>query len=77
MAQDFYAAFGVGEDERFITTSGADGVALAAIQGLYEKVEKKEAQIEEQQKRIETQQHQIGALEARLVALEARLSHSP
>ena len=34
-AQDFYAAFGLGEDERHISTVDADGVALAAIQGLY------------------------------------------
>jgi hypothetical protein len=34
MAQDFYAAFGVGEDDTHITTVDADGVALAAIQGL-------------------------------------------
>ena len=34
MAQDFYAAFGLGEDDRHITTVDADGVALAAIQGL-------------------------------------------
>ena len=39
MAQDFFAAFNVGEDERHITTVDADGVALAAIQGLNEKVE--------------------------------------
>ena len=39
MAQDFRAAFGVGEDERHINTVDADGVALAAIQGLNEKVE--------------------------------------
>jgi hypothetical protein len=35
MAQDFRAAFGVGEDDRSISTSDADGVAFAAIQGLY------------------------------------------
>ena len=35
VAQDFYAAFGVGEDDRHITAVDADGVALAAIQGLY------------------------------------------
>jgi hypothetical protein len=39
MAQDFHAAFGVGEDERHITTVDADGVALAAIQGLNKKLE--------------------------------------
>ena len=36
MAQDMYAAFGLGEDDRHITTIDADGIALAAIQGLYQ-----------------------------------------
>jgi hypothetical protein len=39
MAQDFYAAFGTGTDERHIATVDADGVALAAIQGLNQKLE--------------------------------------
>ncbi len=34
MAQDFHAAFGVGESDTVIATIDADGVALAAIQGL-------------------------------------------
>ena len=34
-AQDFYAAFRLGPDNRHITTVDSDGVALAAIQGLY------------------------------------------
>jgi trimeric autotransporter adhesin len=34
-AQDFAQAFGLGEDIRHISTVDADGVALAAIQGLY------------------------------------------
>jgi len=38
MAQDFHAAFGVGTDERHIATVDADGVALAAIQGLNQKL---------------------------------------
>src|SRR5688572_18884044 len=33
-AQDFHAAFNLGENDRTITTIDADGVALAAIQGL-------------------------------------------
>jgi Chaperone of endosialidase len=45
MAQDFYAAFGVGEDDRHITTIDEDGVALAAIKGLSEKVERKDGEI--------------------------------
>jgi hypothetical protein len=35
MAQDFYAAFKVGEDNRHITTIDEDGIALAAIKALY------------------------------------------
>ena len=35
MAQDFYAAFGLGEDERTIATIDLDGVSLAAIKGLH------------------------------------------
>jgi hypothetical protein len=35
MAQDFYAAFKVGEDDRHITTIDEDGVALAAVKALH------------------------------------------
>ncbi len=63
MAQDFYAAFGVGEDDRHISTVDADGVALAAIQGLYQLVKAQEAQ-------IAALQRQNADLEARLAALE-------
>jgi hypothetical protein len=45
MAQDFYAAFGVGEDDRHITTIDEDGVALAAIKGLDAKVDRKDGEI--------------------------------
>ncbi|MFV1981316.1 MAG: hypothetical protein ACC655_09205, partial [Rhodothermia bacterium] len=38
MAEDFFESFGLGGDERYIGTVDADGVALAAIQGLYELV---------------------------------------
>jgi hypothetical protein len=39
MAQDFHAAFGLGTDDKSIATVDADGVALAAIQGLNQKLE--------------------------------------
>jgi hypothetical protein len=46
VAQDFHAAFGLnGDDDTTIATIDADGVALAAIQGLNQKVEEKEARI--------------------------------
>jgi hypothetical protein len=38
-AQDFHAAFGLGADETSIATVDADGLALAAIQGLHAKVD--------------------------------------
>ena len=47
MAQDFHAAFGVGPDDRHITTVDANGVALAAIQGLNRKLEEKDARIDQ------------------------------
>ena len=52
-AQDFYAAFGVGEDNRHITQTDADGVALAAIQGLYQVVQERDAQITELRARLD------------------------
>jgi hypothetical protein len=44
MAQDFKAAFAVGETDTGITTVDADGVALAAIQGLNQKLEEQRAE---------------------------------
>jgi hypothetical protein len=60
VAQDFKAAFGVGEDEKRITTVDADGVALAAIQGLNRKLEN---EVREKDARIQTLEERITALE--------------
>ena len=38
MAQDFHAAFGLGPDDQHISSVDVDGVALAAIQGLNQKL---------------------------------------
>jgi hypothetical protein len=40
VAQDFQSAFGLGTDDKSIGTVDADGVALAAIQGLNQKLRK-------------------------------------
>ena len=53
MAQDFFAAFGLGGGDTTITTVDADGVALAAIQGLNQKVERKNAEIAELKHELE------------------------
>ena len=44
MAQDFYAAFNVGPDDKHITVVDESGVALAAIQGLNQKLEDQKAE---------------------------------
>ena len=44
MAQDFREAFALGHDEKHITSVDADGVALAAIQGLNEKLDETRAE---------------------------------
>jgi len=53
MAQDFYAAFSVGMDDRHISMVDADGVALAAIKGLNQKLNEKDAEIQELKARLD------------------------
>ena len=61
-AQDFRAAFGLGNDDKSIATVDADGVALAAIQGLNAKLE---AKIAEQAREIAELNHVVEVLLAR------------
>ena len=56
MAQDFYAAFNVGEDDTHLAALDTNGVALAAIQGLAQENQELKSQ--------------ISNLESRLAALE-------
>ena len=74
MAEDFAAAFGLGDDEAKISTVDADGVAFAAIQGLAERVDEKAETIEHQDETIEHQRDRIDELEAENEALEDRLA---
>jgi len=81
MAQDFHAAFQVGEDDKHITEIDEGGVAFAAIQGLNQKLENnveqlhaqlenKDAQISAQQKQIEALEQQVRAMMTRVEAME-------
>jgi len=74
MAQDFHAAFGVGEDDRHITTVDESGVALAAIQGLNQKVESQQAALRAKDARLAALERQNQILERRLNDLEQTLS---
>jgi hypothetical protein len=65
-AQDFRAAFGMGESERTITTVDADGVALAAIQGLSRKLEE---ELRAKELRIRQLEQGLAELRERLASL--------
>lgn len=67
MAQDFHAAFGVGPDDKHITTVDADGVALAAIQGLNDKLERQSAALRERDRRIEKLEAELQELRAQIL----------
>ncbi len=79
VAQDFHAAFAVGTDDKHIATVDADGVAFAAIQGLYRKGEQENAKLRAENAKMKAR---LAALEAeatkharthaRVEALEAR-----
>jgi hypothetical protein len=57
MAQDFYAAFGLGTDNKHISTVDADGVAFASIQALYQ-----------QNQSLQTE---VDALHAKVMSMES------
>ncbi|MFO1496556.1 MAG: hypothetical protein U1F26_18080 [Lysobacterales bacterium] len=63
VAEDFYSAFGLGESERALAGVDRDGVALAAIQGLHQKLSAEEQQ----------QASQLAALKSENAELRMRL----
>lgn len=70
MAQDFYAAFGLGDDDKHIGTVDADGVALAAIKGVHAVTKEQQVEITELKGELKQLRDQNNALEARLAKLE-------
>jgi hypothetical protein len=74
VAQDFYAAFGTGSDDRYIGTIDADGVALAAIQGLHEIVSEKNCMMSDLQDQNSELTRRNAELEARLSGIESILA---
>jgi hypothetical protein len=62
MAQDFKAAFNLGENDTSISTVDPDGVALAAIQGLGEELKDCDTKLDAQQKQIDALREQLEAL---------------
>jgi hypothetical protein len=66
MAQAFRAGFGLGEDDKHVTTVDSRGVALAAIQGLHKLVEEKDAELRRQDLQLTAMQRELEAIKARL-----------
>ena len=73
VAQDFHAAFAVGVDERHISMVDADGVALAAIQGLHRKLQDelkaRDAENAELKKERDQMKSRMDALEQQIQSL--------
>jgi hypothetical protein len=62
MAQDFYAVFNVGTDERHIAPIDENGVALAAIQGLNQKLNEKDVEIQDLKQSVADLKKMVQAL---------------
>jgi hypothetical protein len=76
VAQDFHAAFGLGADDKHIATIDEGGVALAAIKGLYLKLQASEARSRTKDKELARVRHKaerVDVLEKELAAIKARL----
>jgi hypothetical protein len=74
MAQDFYAAFGVGEDDKHITSIDEDGVALAAIKALRTENLRLRAQQARLQAVTASQSTQIALMRRQLLRVSAAVS---
>lgn len=70
MAEDFKQAFGLGGDGKSISTVDADGIALAAIQGLNQKGNMAMTAIQDLNRKLDAEN---AALKIALAAVEARL----
>jgi len=65
-AQDFHAAFGLGDSPLRIAQQDADGVALAAIQGVNEKLDQREAAL---RREIEARTAEVAELKRQIAEL--------
>ena len=69
MAQDFYAAFRLGDSDRYIALGDGQGVALAAIQALYQVVQQKDGQIRKLRQQLQVLRTTDGQLKRQLQEL--------
>lgn len=77
MAEDFYAAFGLGPDNKHVSPGDMAGVSLAAAKALHKKVEDQRGTIEEQRRQLEqlrTKVEELEELRRQMGRIEAQLS---
>ena len=74
IAEDWWAAFGLGPDDKHVALGDISGVALAAIQGLHAVMQEKDARIDGLQNVVEEKKAQIEQLQSRLAALETMVA---
>jgi hypothetical protein len=70
VSQDFYQAFKLGDSDRSIATVDADGVAFAAIQGLYAELKDRDAIIRRQEQQLTQFQQQLNQQQAMIDQLK-------
>jgi hypothetical protein len=70
MAEDFHDAFDVGGTDRAINSINADGVALAALQGLSAKLDEKVERIDDLEAENDALRERLAGVEDRLAAIE-------
>ncbi|MET1077374.1 MAG: tail fiber domain-containing protein [Pseudomonas sp.] len=73
MAQDFSAAFGLGDSDTQISTIDPDGVALAGVQALDQRDLAQQRRIDALERQLQAKDAQLATLEARLQRLEDRV----
>ncbi len=80
MAQDFKAAFDLGEDDKHIGAGDGIGVALAAIKGLHQMLQEKDSTIATLRGQLSATQNELEGLRTslndRLSALEKSVPHA-
>jgi hypothetical protein len=76
MAQDFYAAFGLGEDEKRINTIDIDGVNMLAIQSLEQRTRELKAavaELEQMKNELASVKTENAEMKAQMILIESTL----
>jgi hypothetical protein len=60
MAQDFHATFGLGHDDKHISTLDTDGVTLSAIKGLVEELREQATRLAELEAELQALREEVG-----------------